>query len=133
MVQSAALLTNRGVIHQFMGDLVNAMRDYQKAVSVQSDYSLAHFNIGNVLFQQRHFKQVCYMYLKGSKGYPMNELLTFQSSNPLISYFGEYISLYLQTYCKSRRLNTMLLFLDIALSPNVGHHKLHSSPLFMSG
>ena len=56
--QSAALLTNRGVVHQFMGDLVNAMRDYQRAVSLQSDYSLAHFNIGNVLFQQRHFKQV---------------------------------------------------------------------------
>ena len=34
IVESAALLTNRGVIHQFIGDLVNAMRDYKKAVSV---------------------------------------------------------------------------------------------------
>ena len=58
VVESAALLTNRGVIHQFIGDLVNAMKDYQRAVSVQPDFSLAHFNIGNVLFQQRHFKQV---------------------------------------------------------------------------
>ena len=56
VVESAALLTNRGVIHQFIADLVNAMREYQKAVSIQPDYSLAHFNIGNVLFQQRHFK-----------------------------------------------------------------------------
>lgn len=52
------MLTNRGVIHQFMGDIVNAMRDYQRAVALEPDYSLAHFNIGNVLFQQRHFKQV---------------------------------------------------------------------------
>ena len=58
LVQSAALLTNRGVIHQFMGDVVNAMRDYQQAVAMEPDYFLAHFNIGNVLFQQRHFKQV---------------------------------------------------------------------------
>ena len=28
VVESAALLTNREVIHQFIGDLVNAMRDY---------------------------------------------------------------------------------------------------------
>ena len=58
MVQSAALLTNRGVIHQFLGDIVNAMRDYQKAVALEPTYSLAHFNIGNIQFQQRHFKQV---------------------------------------------------------------------------
>jgi Tfp pilus assembly protein PilF len=49
------------VVHQFIGDLVNAMRDYQRAASIQPDYSLAHFNIGNVLFQQRHFKQVRYV------------------------------------------------------------------------
>ena len=46
------------VIHQFIGDLINAMKDYQKAVSIQPDYSLAHFNIGNVLFQKEHFRQV---------------------------------------------------------------------------
>ena len=41
-----------------MGDVVNAMRDYQSAVAMEPDYFLAHFNIGNVLFQQRHFRQV---------------------------------------------------------------------------
>ena len=77
MVESAALLTNRGVIHQFIGDLVNAIRDYQKAVSVQPDYSLAHFNIGNVLFQQRHFKQVRY----SSYVYKMYARVQFNHSN----------------------------------------------------
>ena len=44
VVESAVLLTNREVINQFIGDLVNAMRDYQKADSIQLDYSLPHFN-----------------------------------------------------------------------------------------
>ncbi len=58
MHKNALLLVNRGVIHQFMGDVVNAMNDYQEAVIIEPSYSLAHFNIGNILFQQRHFKQV---------------------------------------------------------------------------
>ena len=58
MHKSALLLTNRGVIHQFMGDVVSAMTDYSEAVKVDPVYSLAHFNMGNILFQQRHFKQV---------------------------------------------------------------------------
>ena len=41
-----------------MGDVVSAMNDYSEAVKVDPTYSLAHFNMGNILFQQRHFKQV---------------------------------------------------------------------------
>lgn len=55
---SAVLYTNRGVIHQFMGDVVSAMDDYQRATKLDPHYPLAHFNTGNVLFQQKLFKQV---------------------------------------------------------------------------
>ena len=44
VVESAALLTNREVTHQFIGDLVNVMSNYQKADSLQPDYSLSHYN-----------------------------------------------------------------------------------------
>ena len=43
---------------QFMGDKVNAMRDYQKAVLIDTTYSLAYFNAANVYFHSRQFKQV---------------------------------------------------------------------------
>lgn len=41
-----------------MGDRVNAMRDYQAALELDSTYSLAYFNAGNVYFHTRHFSQV---------------------------------------------------------------------------
>lgn len=62
--KSALLLTNRGVIYQFMGDIVSAMNDYHEAVQIEPKYSLAHFNMGNILFQQRHFKQAVVSYTK---------------------------------------------------------------------
>lgn len=55
---SSALHTNRGVIHQFMGDVTSAMEDYQRATTLDSHYFLAHFNAGNILFHQKLFKQV---------------------------------------------------------------------------
>ncbi len=42
-----------------MGDIVSAMNDYQEAAKIESSYFLAHFNMGNILFHQRHFKLVC--------------------------------------------------------------------------
>ena len=55
---SATLHTNRGVIHQFMGDVTSAMEDYQRATTLDPHYFLAHFNAGNILFHQKLFKQV---------------------------------------------------------------------------
>jgi TPR repeat protein len=43
---------------QFMGDSVNAMRDYQRAIKMDPAYSLAYFNAGNIYFHTRQFKQV---------------------------------------------------------------------------
>ena len=40
---TAELLTNRGVINQFMNDRVSAMRDYQRAIKLDPKYSLAYF------------------------------------------------------------------------------------------
>ncbi|KAJ8796054.1 hypothetical protein J1605_018202 [Eschrichtius robustus] len=54
----AEFLTNRGVIHEFMGQQQNAMRDYQAAISLNPTYSLAYFNAGNIYFHHRQFSQV---------------------------------------------------------------------------
>lgn len=55
---TAEFLTNRGVIHEFMGQQQNAMRDYQEAISLNPTYSLAYFNAGNIYFHHRQFSQV---------------------------------------------------------------------------
>lgn len=55
-VPCADTLTNRGVVHCFLGDVPNAMHDYQRALTFDPTYSLAHFNIGNLLLSRRHFK-----------------------------------------------------------------------------
>ncbi|XP_078324094.1 uncharacterized protein LOC111124594 isoform X6 [Crassostrea virginica] len=59
---TAELLTNRGVINQFMKDRVNAMKDYQNAIRLDPTYSLAYFNAANVYFHTRHFKQALNYY-----------------------------------------------------------------------
>ena len=41
-----------------MGDTVNAMRDYQAAICLEPDYSLAYYNAANLYFKQRQFQQV---------------------------------------------------------------------------
>ncbi|CAH1776552.1 unnamed protein product [Owenia fusiformis] len=61
---TAELLTNRGVIHQYMNDRANAMRDYQSAIKLDATYSLAYFNSANVYFAMRQFKQAKVYYDK---------------------------------------------------------------------
>lgn len=58
MNTTAEFLTNRGVIHEFMGQQQNAMKDYQAAVSLNPTYSLAYFNAGNIYLHHRQFSQV---------------------------------------------------------------------------
>ncbi len=58
---SAELLTNRGVVNQFMQDHSNAMRDYQAAIKKDPTYALAYFNAANVYFHNRQFRQVSIM------------------------------------------------------------------------
>uniref|UniRef100_A0A8D0C2M8 Tetratricopeptide repeat domain 6 n=1 Tax=Salvator merianae TaxID=96440 RepID=A0A8D0C2M8_SALMN len=55
---NAELLTNRGVINQFMGYLNCAMKDYQQAITIDSSYALAYFNAANIYFLNRQFPQV---------------------------------------------------------------------------
>ena len=57
MKRTATLLSNRGVVNQFMGDIASAMNDYQMALKLDHTHILAHFNVGNVLFHQRLFGQ----------------------------------------------------------------------------
>ncbi|XP_048585429.1 uncharacterized protein LOC5512045 isoform X2 [Nematostella vectensis] len=55
--KTAELLNNRGVVQQYMGDYVNAVRDYQAAIRLEPSYALSYYNAGNVYFRQRQFKQ----------------------------------------------------------------------------
>jgi len=59
---SAEFLTNRGVINQFMGDIVNAMRDYQAAIKKDPSYSLAYYNAANLYLGHRQFQQALEYY-----------------------------------------------------------------------
>nr|XP_009669207.1 PREDICTED: tetratricopeptide repeat protein 6 [Struthio camelus australis] len=73
LTTTAPLLTNRGVVNQFMGHLSCAMRDYQQAISVDSDYALAYFNAGNIYFHNRQFSQAYCYYSKALQLDPRNE------------------------------------------------------------
>ncbi|XP_038636843.1 uncharacterized protein ttc6 [Scyliorhinus canicula] len=70
---SAKLLTNRGVISQFTGDLPNAMRDYQKAITLDHTYSLAYFNAANLYFYNKQFSQAHDYYTKAIDLQPKDE------------------------------------------------------------
>ncbi|XP_041358343.1 uncharacterized protein LOC121375146 isoform X3 [Gigantopelta aegis] len=70
---TSELLTNRGVINQFMNDRVNAMKDYQSAILLDPSYSLAYFNAANMYFHTRHFKQALVYYSKAIQHNPKDE------------------------------------------------------------
>ncbi|XP_063803913.1 tetratricopeptide repeat protein 6 [Pseudophryne corroboree] len=70
---TAQLLTNRGVIHQFMGKLPNAMRDYQSAIAANPKYSLAYFNAANLYLHNRQFSQAREYYSQAIELDPRNE------------------------------------------------------------
>ncbi|XP_059566922.1 tetratricopeptide repeat protein 6-like [Myotis daubentonii] len=73
---TAEFLTNRGVIHEFMGQQQNAMRDYQAAISLNPTYALAYFNAGNIYFHHRQFSQASDYFSKALKFDPENECAT---------------------------------------------------------
>ncbi|XP_058396672.1 tetratricopeptide repeat protein 6 isoform X2 [Diceros bicornis minor] len=73
---TAEFLTNRGVIHEFMGQQQNAMKDYQAAISLNPEYSLAYFNAGNIYFHHRQFSQASDYFSKALKFDPENECAT---------------------------------------------------------
>jgi len=71
--KTAELLTNRGVVQQFMGDFVNAIRDYQAAVKIDPSYALAYYNAANVYFRQRQFQQALSYFSKALSWYADDE------------------------------------------------------------
>ncbi|XP_060031436.1 tetratricopeptide repeat protein 6 isoform X2 [Erinaceus europaeus] len=73
---TAEFLTNRGVIHEFMGQQQNAMKDYQAAISLDPTYSLAYFNAGNIYFHHRQFSQAIDYFSKALQFEPGNECAT---------------------------------------------------------
>ncbi|XP_078005306.1 tetratricopeptide repeat protein 6 [Phascolarctos cinereus] len=70
---SAEFLTNRGVIHEFMGERHIAMKDYQAALSINPKYSLAYFNAGNIYLHHRQFSQANDFYSKALEFDPLND------------------------------------------------------------
>nr|KAF6394144.1 tetratricopeptide repeat domain 6 [Pipistrellus kuhlii] len=70
---TAEFLTNRGVIHEFMGQKQNAMKDYQAAISLNPTYALAYFNAGNIYFHHRQFSQASDYFSKALQFDPENE------------------------------------------------------------
>uniref|UniRef100_A0A8C5RQU6 Tetratricopeptide repeat protein 6 n=1 Tax=Laticauda laticaudata TaxID=8630 RepID=A0A8C5RQU6_LATLA len=76
---NAELLTNRGVINQFMGYLNCAMHDYQQAITKDPNYALAYFNAANVYFLNKQFSQVCIWFCAG--------MVLFFSKSPLRNFF----------------------------------------------
>ncbi|XP_062974543.1 tetratricopeptide repeat protein 6 [Elgaria multicarinata webbii] len=88
---SAELLTNRGVINQFMGFLNCAMKDYQQAITVDPSYALAYFNAANIYFLNRQFSQANKHYSKALTLDPKNEsaFLNRAITNTLLKNFEE--------------------------------------------
>ncbi|XP_066132819.1 tetratricopeptide repeat protein 6-like [Saccopteryx bilineata] len=73
---TAEFLTNRGVIHEFMGQQQNAMKDYQTAISLNPTYSLPYFNAGNIYLHHRQFSQASDYFSKALKFDPENQCAT---------------------------------------------------------
>ncbi|XP_036605598.1 tetratricopeptide repeat protein 6 [Trichosurus vulpecula] len=88
---SAEFLTNRGVIHEFMGERHIAMKDYQAALSVNPKYSLAYFNAGNIYLHHRQFTQANDFYSKALQFDPLNDsaVLNRAITNIILQKFEE--------------------------------------------
>ncbi|XP_053235987.1 tetratricopeptide repeat protein 6 isoform X1 [Podarcis raffonei] len=100
---SAELLTNRGVINQFMGYLNCAMKDYQQAISIDPSYALAYFNAANIYFNNRQFSQANNYYSKALMLDPLNEsaFLNRAITNTLLKKFEEAKADFEQAICLS--------------------------------
>ncbi|KAJ6655651.1 hypothetical protein lerEdw1_004887 [Lerista edwardsae] len=88
---TAELLSNRGVINQFMGYVGCAMKDYQQAIALDPGYALAYFNAANVYFFNRQFPQAYSYYSKAMALDPKNEsaFLNRAITNTLLKNFEE--------------------------------------------
>uniref|UniRef100_A0A7N4UX02 Tetratricopeptide repeat domain 6 n=1 Tax=Sarcophilus harrisii TaxID=9305 RepID=A0A7N4UX02_SARHA len=88
---SAEFLTNRGVIHEFMGERHIAMKDYQAALSISPEYSLAYFNAGNIYLHHRQFSQASDFYSKALQFDPLNDsaVLNRAITNIILQKFEE--------------------------------------------
>ncbi|XP_006835392.1 PREDICTED: tetratricopeptide repeat protein 6 [Chrysochloris asiatica] len=88
---TAEFLTNRGVIHEFMGQQQNAMEDYQAAISLNPKYSLAYFNAGNIYFHHRQFSQAGDYFSKALEFDPEDEcaLLNRAVTNTILKQYKE--------------------------------------------
>ena len=62
--------TERGTIHYYTGDSLNAVRDFEKALQIEPTFPLALYNLGNILLQQRLYSQACARFTCVIEKYP---------------------------------------------------------------
>uniref|UniRef100_A0A8C9QJE6 Tetratricopeptide repeat domain 6 n=1 Tax=Spermophilus dauricus TaxID=99837 RepID=A0A8C9QJE6_SPEDA len=88
---TAEFITNRGVIHEFMGQKQNAIKDYQAAIALDPKYSLAYFNAGNIYFHHRQFSQANDYFSKALKFDPEDDhaLMNRAITNTILNKYEE--------------------------------------------
>ncbi|XP_026264767.2 tetratricopeptide repeat protein 6 [Urocitellus parryii] len=88
---TAEFITNRGVIHEFMGHKQNAIKDYQAAIALDPKYSLAYFNAGNIYFHHRQFSQANDYFSKALKFDPEDDhaLMNRAITNTILNKYEE--------------------------------------------
>ncbi|KAM5175941.1 tetratricopeptide repeat protein 6 [Callospermophilus lateralis] len=88
---TAEFITNRGVIHEFMGQKQNAIKDYQAAIALDPRYSLAYFNAGNIYFHHRQFSQANDYFSKALKFDPEDDyaLMNRAITNTMLNKYEE--------------------------------------------
>ncbi|XP_014672870.1 PREDICTED: uncharacterized protein LOC106813278 [Priapulus caudatus] len=72
---SPAHLSNRGVIQQSIGDMRNAVEDFQAAVRKDPTHALAHYNLGNVYLSNRQYKQAAAEYTMALEKKPADDAM----------------------------------------------------------
>jgi tetratricopeptide (TPR) repeat protein len=84
------LFVNRGVIYQYLGDNINAMRDYQTAILCDPYYSLAYFNSANIYLLSKQYQQALFNYNKCIQQCNLNDETVYQNRAIVNTILGNY-------------------------------------------
>ena len=79
LAPTSELFVNRGVIYQFMGDNINAMRDYQSAILMNPKYPFAYYNSANILLQHKQYDQALKNYDEAIEKCNLKDETTYQN------------------------------------------------------
>ena len=71
--ETAEVLTNRGVVHIYHGNTVQAMEDFQAAIKLDPTCALGWYNAGNIYLQQKQLTQALEYYDAALRSEPLDE------------------------------------------------------------